>query len=82
MNIVIDPGVPNDELRRTLYAGHLVILTRLQALRDFVEYTREELTELFQPYDPEYVHEHIEPAEMAKTLSLDPPADSVRSFPA
>ena len=47
MNIVIDPDVPSDELRRTLYAGHLVILTRLQALRDFVEYTREELTELF-----------------------------------
>jgi Phytanoyl-CoA dioxygenase (PhyH) len=70
VNIVIDPEVPNDELRRTLYAGHLVILTRLQALRDFVEYTREELTELFRPYDPEQVHEHIEPAEMAKLLSV------------
>jgi hypothetical protein len=69
MNIVIDPGVPSDELRRMLYAGHLVILTRLQALRDFVDYTREELTELFTPYDPEHVHEHIEPAEMAKILS-------------
>ena len=30
-------------------AGNLVILTRLQALADFVEYTREELTELFKP---------------------------------
>lgn len=70
MNIVIDPPVPNDELRRTLYAGHLVILTRLQALRDFVDYTREELTELFKPYDPEHVHEHIEPGEMAKILSV------------
>jgi len=70
MNIMIDPGVPSDEMRRTLYSGHLVILTRLQALRDFVEYTREELTELFQPYDPEHVHEHIEPAEMAKILSV------------
>jgi hypothetical protein len=70
MNIVIDPGVPSDELRRTLYAGHLVILTRLQALRDFVDYTRAELTELFAPYDPEHVHEHIDPAEMAKILSV------------
>ena len=69
MNVVIDPNVPNDELRQTLYAGHLVILTRLQSLREFVEYTREELTELFQPHDPEHVHEHIEPAEMAKILS-------------
>jgi hypothetical protein len=70
MNIVIDPGVPSHELRRTLYAGHLVILTRLQALRDFVDYTREELTELFHPHDPEHAHEHIEPTEMARILSV------------
>jgi hypothetical protein len=70
MNIVIDPDASNEELRRTLYAGHLVILTRLAALRDFVEYTRSELAELFAPYDPEHVHEHIEPAEMAKILSV------------
>jgi hypothetical protein len=62
--------VPSEELRRTLYAGHLVILTRLQALREFVEYTRQELAELFEPHDPEHVHEHIEPAEMAKILSV------------
>ena len=68
MNIEVDPGVPADELRQQLYAGNLVILTRLQALSDFVEYTREELTELFKPYDPEHVHKHIEPPEMAKIL--------------
>jgi hypothetical protein len=68
MNIVIDPDVPGDELRQFLYAGNLVILTRLQALRDFVEYTREELAKLFQPHDPEHVHEHIDPPEMAKIL--------------
>jgi Phytanoyl-CoA dioxygenase (PhyH) len=69
MNIVVDPQIPNDELRQQLYAGHLVILTRLQALRDFVDYTREELTELFRPHDPEHVHEHIDPPQMAKILS-------------
>jgi hypothetical protein len=68
MNIVIDPDGPGDELRQCLYAGNLVILTRLQALRDFVDYTREELTRLFQPHDPEHVHEHIDPPEMAKIL--------------
>jgi len=66
VNIVIDPDMPGDQLREQLFAGNLVILTRMQALADFVEYTREELTELFKPYDPEFVHEHIEPAEMAK----------------
>ena len=62
------PGLPGDDLRQQLYAGNLVILTRLQALTEFVEYTRDELTELFRPHDPEHVHEHIEPAEMAKLL--------------
>jgi Phytanoyl-CoA dioxygenase (PhyH) len=69
MNIVIDPAVSPDELRQRLYAGNLVILTRLQSLQDFVDYTREELAELFRPHDPEHVHEHIEPQEMAKILS-------------
>ena len=68
MNIVIDPAVSGDELRQQLFAGNLVILTRLQALSDFVEYTRDELTELFKPHDPEHVHEHIDPPEMAKIL--------------
>jgi hypothetical protein len=68
MNIVIDPNASGDDLRQQLYAGNLVILTRLSALRDFVEYTRDELTELFRPHDPEHVHEHIEPVEMAKIL--------------
>src|SRR5690348_6656761 len=68
MNIVIDPDVTGDELRQQIFTGNLVILTRLQSLRDFVEYTRGELTELFSPHDPEHAHEHIEPAEMAKIL--------------
>ena len=69
MNIVVDPAVSGDDLRQRLYAGNLVILTRLRALNDFVEYTREELTELFSPHDPEYAHEHIDPPEMARILS-------------
>jgi hypothetical protein len=68
MNIVVDPDISGAELRQQLYAGNLVILTRLRALSDFVDYTREELTELFKPYDPEHVHEHIEPTEMAGIL--------------
>jgi Phytanoyl-CoA dioxygenase (PhyH) len=68
MNIVIDPDLQRDELRRLLYAGHLVILTRLRAVSDLVDHTRDELTELFTPHDPQHVHEHIGPAEMAKIL--------------
>ncbi len=68
MNIIVDPEISADELRRKLYAGNLVILTRLGALSDFVKYTREELAELFKPHDPEHVHEHISPTEMAGIL--------------
>jgi len=68
MNIAVDPGVGCAALRQQLYAGNLVVLTRLGALRDFVDYIREELAALFHPYDPEYVHEHIDPPAMAKIL--------------
>jgi hypothetical protein len=40
MNIVVDPALSGDGLRQQLYAGNLVILTRLRALNEFVEYTR------------------------------------------
>ena len=66
--ILTDPAIPAEELRQRLYSGDLVILTRLRALAEFVDYMREELTKLFTPYDPQHVHEHIEPTEMAKIL--------------
>lgn len=66
--IFTDPDIPAEDLRQRLYSGDLVILTRLRALDEFVHYMRAELTELFTPYDPEHVHEYIEPGEMAKIL--------------
>lgn len=74
MSIFVDPGVSADELRQTLFDGNLVILTRLQALSDFVDYTREQLTELFKPHDPEFAHEHFDKLEMAKILGAWKPS--------
>jgi hypothetical protein len=68
-SILTDPDIPAEELRQRLYAGDLVILTRLRALAEFVGYMRDELTELFAPHDPQHVHEHVEPTEMARILS-------------
>jgi hypothetical protein len=68
--ILTDPAISAEDLRRRLYRGDLVILTKLPALGKFVEYMRAELIELFAPHDPEHVHEHIEPAEMAKILGV------------
>jgi hypothetical protein len=68
MTVFVDPAMPADALRQTLYDGNLVVLTRLGAVADFVEYTRGQLAELFRPHDPEHAHEHFDPAEMAKIL--------------
>jgi len=68
MSVMVDPALSDGELRQAIYDGNLVVLTRLQAVAELVEYTLDQLTELFSPYDPQHVHEHIEPAEMAKLL--------------
>lgn len=68
MSVLIDPGLNADALRQKLYDGNLVVLTQLQSVSDFVEYTREQLIQLFAPHDPEYAHEFYEPAEMARIL--------------
>ena len=39
-SILTDPDIPAAELRQRLYAGDLVILTRLQRLTEFVDYMR------------------------------------------
>jgi hypothetical protein len=66
--ILTDPAIPAEDLRQRLYSGDLIILTKLRALDEFVDYMRAELTELFAPHDPEHAHEHIEPEQMAKML--------------
>jgi hypothetical protein len=63
-----NPDIPAVDLRQRIYSGDLIILTRLRALAEFVDYMREELTRLFAPHDPEHAHEHIQPAEMARLL--------------
>jgi hypothetical protein len=68
MSVLVDPPLRDDALRNAIYEGKLIVLTRLPAVRELVDYTRDQLTELFRPYDPEHAHEHIEPAEMAALL--------------
>ena len=74
MSVFVNLDVPADALRQTLYDGNLVILTRLKAVSEFVEHTREQLTELFKPHDPEHAHEHFDPPEMARILGSWKPA--------
>ncbi len=50
------------------------MLTRLPAVSEFVHHARQQLIDLFSPYDPENAHEHFEPAEMAKILGAWKPS--------
>jgi hypothetical protein len=68
MTLFIDLDVPAPQLRQTIYQGDLVILTSLRSVGQFVDYTREELAELFKPYDPERAHEYFDKAAMADLL--------------
>jgi len=74
MTVFVDPDFSPDALRQSLYDGNLIVLTRLQAVSDFVAYAREQLAELFGPHDPEHAHEHFDPAAMAKMLGVWKPA--------
>jgi hypothetical protein len=74
MPVFVDLEVPPDELRQTLFDGNLVILTKLSAVREFVQHAREQLTELFWPHDPEFAHEHFDPPAMARMLGIWKPA--------
>jgi len=69
---LIDPALSGADLRRRLYDGNLVILTRLRVLADFVDYTCGKLAELFKPHDPEHVagSENLpDPANSSKAVS-------------
>lgn len=68
MSVSVDPEGSAQELRTKLYHGDVVILTDLASVRAFVDYTREQLSELFKPYDPLRVHECIDKAQMARLL--------------
>ena len=68
MTLFVNPDAPASTLRQTIYRGDLVVLTNLHSVTQFVDYTREQLVDLFKPYDPEHAHERIDKAEMARLL--------------
>lgn len=67
-SFLIDPASDRDDVLQRLYEGDLVVLTSVPAVSEFVAFAREQLTELFQPHDPEEAHLHFTPEEMATML--------------
>jgi hypothetical protein len=74
VTIFVDLAGSACEVRQALYDGNLVILTRVPAVTDLVDYTRDELSRLFKPHDPEHAHEHVDKVEMARMLGTWKPA--------
>ncbi|MEV4334308.1 hypothetical protein AB0K02_27910 [Streptomyces sp. NPDC049597] len=68
MMVVVDPPDPAAALRRRLFQGDIVVLTGLPGVRALAEHTREQLTDLFAPHDPQRAHEHYSPSELAGML--------------
>ncbi len=68
MTVFVDPDLPAPLPRQRIYDGNPVVLTAVPSVRRHVDRTREQLIDLFSPYDPEHAHEHIDPEEMAKVL--------------
>lgn len=69
MSVYVDLDAPATDLRRTIYDGNLVVLTRLPSVSRLVDYAREQLEDLFSPHEPEHAHEHIDKGEMALKLA-------------
>ena len=68
MTVFVDPDASAPLLRQGIYDGDVIILTKLNSVRDLVDYTREQLVDLFRPYDPDHAHEHIDKVQMAQLL--------------
>jgi hypothetical protein len=66
----IDPSGSNDELRKFLYSGDVIIRTNLPSVGKFVEFARRELAATFAPHDPQHVHEVLGPPEISSILAV------------
>jgi hypothetical protein len=74
VTVYINPGFTEERIREELFAGSLIVLTELPSVAELVQHTRNELTELFAPHDPEHVHEHWDPQLMAERLGVWKPS--------
>src|SRR4029079_14279436 len=68
VNVHIDPAFDDDERRRRLFGGDVLVYTHVSEIAVFVEYTRGMITELFAPHDPLTINTVYSPEELADML--------------
>jgi hypothetical protein len=72
--IILDPRPEQGEILDLLYAGDLVLFTGLAAVQQLVDFARDQLIEIFSPYDPQEAHLHFSPEDAAAILAKWKPA--------
>lgn len=67
-NVHIDPSFDDDERRRRLFAGDVIVYTHVPEVAAFAEFTRGLVTAALDPDDPTTVHTRRTPDELADLL--------------
>ena len=67
--VFLDPDMSDDERRKSLYAGDILILSPTDGTRSLIGIARRMLEEAFHPCDPRRVHENMSPEEVAAILA-------------
>lgn len=68
-SVYFDAEVGDGERRKRLYDGDIFILSATDGTRKLIDLARRMLEEAFAPHDPQTIHEHKTPEEVAAILS-------------
>ncbi len=68
VNVYVDPTFDDDERRRRIYAGDVMVYTHVPAVAEFADFTRSLIGELFAPEDPITIHRARTPDQLADAL--------------
>lgn len=68
VNVHIDPDFGDEERRRRLFDGDVIVYTHIPEIAAFVAFTRNLISEVFAPDEPTAVHESRTATELAEVL--------------
>lgn len=68
VNVHIDPSFDDQERRRRIFAGDVIVYTDVPAIRNFAAFTRKMVSDVFAPEEPTTIHTKRDPDELAAIL--------------